>query len=273
MPTGSVSYSTLSRYAQCGYRFYLERVLRLPPQELPPAVRAAAREAAVLDPMTRGSIVHELLEVADLAGPSPDAAAVRERGAARDLELTEQEVADVLGFVGGGARQRRRRARPHRGGAAPRAVLHRGAGARARRAPLLNGVVDVLARTDGGDALVVDYKTDDLGGADPEAVTEELYAIQRRIYALAALRAGAPRVEVVHLYLEFRPARPASARYEAADAGRLEAEVAALAAPLLAGEFPVSERPHRELCATCPGRGGLCRWDDDMTLRPTEEAV
>ena len=50
--------------------------------------------------------------------------------------------------------------------------------------------------------LVLDYKTDRVGDADLEAAVEDGYGVQRRIYALAALRAGAPAVEVVHLYLD-----------------------------------------------------------------------
>ncbi|HVW17335.1 MAG TPA: PD-(D/E)XK nuclease family protein, partial [Solirubrobacteraceae bacterium] len=138
-------------------------------------------------------------------------------------------------------------------------------------APLVNGIVDLLAIEDDGGALVVDYKTDHIGDADPEAVVASGYAIQRTIYALAALRSGAPRVEVVHLFLE-RPAEPAVARYDRADAGALEAQVAARAAGLVERRFPVAETPHRELCATCPGRGGLCSWPEERVLRPLADA-
>src|SRR4051794_37587568 len=134
-------------------------------------------------------------------------------------------------------------------------------------APLLTGYVDLLATEADGTALVVDYKTDHVGDVAPETVVEESYATQRRIYALAALRAGAPRVEVAHLFLE-RPAEPAMARYEAGEADRLEAEVAALASGVLEANFEVTEHPHRELCATCPGRGGLCSWPEEVVLRP-----
>ena len=52
----------------------------------------------------------------------------------------------------------------------------------------------------------------------PGELTREAYSTQRLVYALAALKAGAERVEVAHCYLE-RPDQPAVALYEAADAG------------------------------------------------------
>jgi RecB family exonuclease len=133
---------------------------------------------------------------------------------------------------------------------------------------MLNGVVDVLAREPGGAVLVVDYKTDRVGDADLEAAVEAAYGTQRRIYALAALRAGAPAVEVVHLYLW--PGRAVTASYAAADAPALESELRRAAGGLLAGDFPVATAPHAGLCATCPGRDGLCSWPPAMTDRPLE---
>jgi hypothetical protein len=134
---------------------------------------------------------------------------------------------------------------------------------------MLNGVVDVLAREADGAMLVVDYKTDRVAAADLEVAVEAAYGTQRRIYALAALRAGAPAVEVVHLYLE--PGRAVSARYVAADASALQAQLEQAAAGPLQGEFPVAAVPHAGLCATCPGRDGLCSWPTEVTDRPLEE--
>jgi RecB family exonuclease len=128
------------------------------------------------------------------------------------------------------------------------------------------GYVDLLAEEADGTALVVDYKTNPVEGMDLEALTEADYGLQRRIYALAALRSGAPAVEVVHLYLE-RPAEPVIARYAAADADALEAELLAGAAPLLRGEFPVAEVPHLGLCSGCPARAQLCAHPPELTGR------
>ncbi|HWC25835.1 MAG TPA: PD-(D/E)XK nuclease family protein, partial [Solirubrobacteraceae bacterium] len=136
---------------------------------------------------------------------------------------------------------------------------------------LLTGVVDVLADERGGGRLVVDYKTDALEpGADLAAYVEERYGIQRRVYALAALRSGAARAEVAYAFLE-RPHEPVGARFEPADAERLEDDLLRLARGLLAGEYPVTATPHRELCLTCPGRRALCSYGEDVTLRPRAE--
>jgi ATP-dependent helicase/nuclease subunit A len=90
------------------------------------------------------------------------------------------------------------------------------------------------------------------------------------VYALAALQAGAPRVEVAYCMLE-RPAEPVSARFDSADAPALADALLRLAAGVLAEQWPVAEHPHRELCGDCPGRGALCSWPEAMTLRPAAE--
>ena len=74
---------------------------------------------------------------------------------------------------------------------------------------------DVLARDRIADRLlVVDYKSDRLGGGAPETIVAERYGAQRTIYALAALKLGAADVEVLHLFLEApeEPVQPWSAR-------------------------------------------------------------
>ena len=115
--------------------------------------------------------------------------------------------------------------------------------------------------------LVVDYKTDrvDPGDSLPELVSAS-YGLQRAAYALACLRAGAARVDVAHVYLE-RPDEPVIAGYDAAARAELEAELRDACAGLIAGRFEVSERPYAGLCATCPGRGGLCSHPDELTGR------
>ena len=270
----SLSYTALSRYTQCGYRFYLERILRLPQRDPPPAEAAPGGEPVVagIDALTRGSLAHELLELLaadELRTPSEEE--VRAQAALRDVELRADEVEDLQRLVDAASdndvMRRVHRARSvHHEQSFAVALDDRGA------LPLLNGVVDVLAWENDGGALVVDYKTDRLEGADPEEVVAGSYGLQRRIYALAALRAGATRVEVAHLFLE-RPDAPAVTVYETGDAGALADEILSSAEALLGGAFPVSGRPHRELCATCPGRGGLCSWPEDVVLRPLAEVV
>ncbi len=267
--SGSLSYSSLSEFERCGYRFYLERVLRLPED------RAAGRpleqagpEQAGLDPRSRGTLVHALMETLDFtAGSGPSAAVVLEAAAALGLEPgagEADELAGLLGEAASGSMARRIAAARPVGREYPFAL------ALGEAEPLLNGVIDLLAEQDGV-ALVVDYKSDRVG---PEEVLEELverdYAIQRGLYALAALRRGAERVEVVHWFLA-RPEEPVSAVFEADREPELAARLRALAGRARAGRYGVSQRPHRALCLTCPGRASLCSWDEERTLRGDPE--
>jgi ATP-dependent helicase/nuclease subunit A len=57
------------------------------------------------------------------------------------------------------------------------------------------------------------------------------------------------------------------ARYRAEEVPALEAELATHTTGIRDGVFTVSDRPHRDLCATCPGRGTLCSWPEETTLR------
>ena len=131
----------------------------------------------------------------------------------------------------------------------------------------MNGFVDVIATEPGGGRLIVDYKTDRLDGADPAGVLERDYATQRTVYALAALRDGAPRVDVAYCFLE-RPGEPVVRGYTAADADALAEQVVSLARGVLDERYEVTERPHRDLCADCPGRRALCSYSEERTLAP-----
>jgi len=262
----SLSYSGLQLWRSCGYRFHLQRGLGLPENRderrgAPPGGPGPPPEQAGIEARLRGSLAHEALE----ADPQPDAArdavlAVVER---HEVEVGEDELADLTSLVAAFA-------------ATPLARRVAEAGRVHREQPfafplddaMVNGVVDVLAHEADGTTLVVDYKTDLLApGADLHALVERDYAVQWRIYALAALRAGAPGVEVAYAFL-MRPEEPVSHVRVAADVPALEAELRDLAAGLLAGEYAVSPTPHWDLCAGCPGRGTLCSHPVELTERP-----
>ncbi len=260
----TLSYTTLSELERCGYRYYLERVLHLPENS------ARARSSAEgLEARARGTLVHRLLESVDFAGSaapsSEDVARVaRELG----LRLRRSERDEIVALLDGaltGALAAS--APPARVAAAEQ--LHREhpfAFSLGPDEPLITGVIDLLAREADGGWMVLDYKSDRVGAQeDLEEVIERDYGVQRLLYALAVLRDGAPSVEIVHWFLE-RPHEWASARYGAAERGRLEERLNERIMDATARAFAVAENPHRGLCATCPGRAGLCSWSDAETL-------
>jgi len=268
--TSTLSYTSLTELERCGYRYYLERELGMRED------RAGARSGSGgggLEARARGTIVHGLLETLDFrspGAPTPDAvgAYARELG----TRTSGQEREEIAGLIGGAL------------AAAPAARL---AGAvRVRREypfaftlatggagqALISGVIDLLADEPDGGRLLIDYKSDRVGREeDLGALVAREYGIQRLIYALAVLRDGEPRVEIVHWFLE-RPEEPVSAAFAAADRSQLEDQLAARIHSARARGFAVSEHPHRGLCETCPGRGGLCSWSDAETLRETAVA-
>jgi ATP-dependent helicase/nuclease subunit A len=264
----SLSYTALSELERCGYRFYLERVLGL--EERPAIVRPRDGARAALDPRVRGTIVHALLERVDFAKPqAPTASAAAElarelgaRVAEHDCEqlalLASVAVTAVCDASSPAARL---------ASAADVRREHPFAFSLAAGEPLITGVIDVLARESGGAALVIDYKTDRVSDAEQlDALAERDYGIQRLIYALATLRAGAPAVEIVHWFLE-RRAGWVSATYSASEQGELRARLAERLQRALAQGYAVSQLPHRGLCETCPGRARLCSWNEELTGR------
>ena len=263
-----ISYSALESHRRCGYRFYLERILRLPAtREL-----ASGHGARGLDALTRGTIVHELLEGADLRhGTPPTDGQISARLAAHAAPATVENLDDLrrllTGFLGSPMRARMahaRRVRREVPFAFALATDHEDGGA---RPVLVEGVIDAYCPEAGG-ALVVDYKSDRLAtGQDLEALCHEAYSTQRTVYALAALRAGADRVEVAHVFLE-RPDEPVLTRYEAHARGDLERRLATAVADLHVGRFPPSPDPHAGLCTGCPGRPALCSWSLERTGAP-----
>ena len=266
LPVSRLSYSGLAAYRRCGYRFYLDRALRLPPPDDGPARAARAGHGqGALPAVVRGVVVHQLLEELDFTAPAvPPDERVAETIEATGEPVRPEEVADVRGLVA------RFVASPlaARIGAAERVhaelpfafTLDTGGG----RSLLIDGIVDVHAREPGG-VLVVDYKSDRLDGGEPADRVEGAYSIQQLVYALAALRSGAAQAEIVYCFLE-RPGDPVARTYTAADLPALEAELRDLAAGVSEGRFEPTAEPHRGLCADCPGRPALCSWDEERTL-------
>ncbi|HEX8207397.1 MAG TPA: PD-(D/E)XK nuclease family protein, partial [Solirubrobacteraceae bacterium] len=254
-PVRQLSYTALQQWRRCGYRFYLQRVLRLPEEETP--FVAGRSGAGGLEARVRGSLVHAVLERPD-GDPATALAAVAK---AWGVEATPGDVAEMARLV------ENFRLSPLAARVANARTVHR------ERpftfplgATLLTGVVDVLATEADGTALVVDYKSDRVGDDDLEALVDRDYAVQRAAYALAALRAGHDSVEVAYAFLE-RPAEPVTRRFTHTDADDLRAELASDAAGALGNAFPVAQEPHIDLCAGCPGRRALCVHPEELTGR------
>ncbi len=268
-PVSRVSYSSLESYRRCGYRFYLERGLGLPGSE--PAPADAPRAATVLEGSheqrlpgrVRGSAVHALLERIDFSAPAvPDAAEIEASVVAHGEQPEARDVEEIAAMIGGLLESDL--SRRIAGATGVHSELAFGYTLTAHgRGLLVTGIVDVRA-VEADRVLIIDYKSDRLEGREPAALVAEAYATQRMIYALAALRGGAERVEVAYSVLE-RPAEPIATVYEHADADALEARLTELAAGVIEGRFEPSEQPHIGLCGGCPGRAALCHWEPERT--------
>ena len=241
-----LSYSALSLFERCSYRYFAERVIGLRTAEgagsIPGHEGLAATEI--------GDAVHALLERVDLPAPAvPEdlAAIVR----ARYPAATDEEVERIRGFVAAYCESELAARIARLEGAAaevPFAFEHDGV--------LLHGRLDVLHRDPGSRRLmVVDYKTNVLEEGGPEEIVERDYRLQRLVYALACFRAGAREVEVVYQFLE-RPDLPVTDWYKIEDAPALEAELSAAIAAIQAGEFRPT--PDEVVCADCPARDVVC---------------
>jgi ATP-dependent exoDNAse (exonuclease V) beta subunit len=286
----ALSYSSLTEYRRCGYRFYMERVLGLPPGSDEQAGRGGRRpdetgvpgdrtevagdatgmpgdetqlpgEESALSAAERGVLAHALLEQFDFTAPQRPAAEVVNKAAARvnvPVPLDE-EVADlVMLFAQSPLAARLAEAAWIRREQRFAFVLEDG--------PMITGVLDVIAGEPGERMLVVDYKTDRLEGLEVEQLVASAYSTQRLVYALAALRAGAVEVEVAHAFLEC-PDHPATATFARAEMGRLERELQDLADAIARREFIVTGHPGRAICPGCPAEGSLCPWPLEMTRR------
>jgi ATP-dependent exoDNAse (exonuclease V) beta subunit len=194
--------------------------------------------------------VHRLLEVVPLADPRAPSREELERAVrAWYPTVTEAELDRIAGLVDAYCRSdlaARLRDLPGAQPERPFAFEHDGV--------LLHGRLDVLWRDDGL-ALVVDYKSNVLDGADPEAIVDAEYRLQRLVYALACLRSGAREAEVVYQFLE-RPEVLVSATFTSGDVPELEGELSEAIARIRAGDFRPT--PSEFACAGCPALDVVC---------------
>jgi ATP-dependent exoDNAse (exonuclease V) beta subunit len=236
----SLSFTALSLFEQCSYRYYIQRIAGLREERgtMPGASGLAATEV--------GDAVHRLLETVDLQAPViPDVDVVRGWYPA----VTDEELDRIRAFVATYCDSDLARrvaalegARPER----PFAFEHDGV--------LLRGRLDMLWLS-GARALVLDYKTNTLEEGSPEEIVEADYRLQRLVYALACFRAGADEVEVVYAFLE-RPDAVVSTTFSRDRLPELEAELSAAVARINAGEFVPT--PSEFTCSGCPALDVVC---------------
>ncbi|MGZ4359765.1 MAG: UvrD-helicase domain-containing protein, partial [Gaiellaceae bacterium] len=244
----SLSFTALSLFSRCSYRYYVQRVLGLRPVERRPA--AEDETVRGLAGVEVGSAVHAALEQVDLRVPAP---LEREQLVALVRGCyplaTDEDLARIERLVESYCRSdlaRRVAEMPGVEVERPFAFEHHGV--------LLHGRLDVLARGD-GHAFVLDYKTNQLAERSPEEVVAHEYALQRLVYALACFRAGAEEVEIVYCFLEQPDALVARA-FRAQEVPELEAELAAAVDLINAGDFRPT--PSELVCADCPALGLVC---------------
>jgi ATP-dependent helicase/nuclease subunit A len=257
----TMSYTALAELERCGYRYYLERVLHLPEN------RAAAHEDRTrsgIEARTRGTIAHALLESIDFSRPRAPSgqdvlAAAQRIGVSVGAEEREEIATLLAGALTAEPAKRLADARRRR-------VEHPFAFVLGPEQPLVTGVLDLIAEQHDGSRLIVDYKSDRLiGGEDLEMLVKRDYGIQRLLYALAAIEDDAREVEVAHWFLE-RPSTWVSARFSAHEQPHLREQLLDRVGKAREAGFAVTKEPHRGICLTCPGRGGLCSWGETRTM-------
>ena len=235
-----LSFTALSTFEQCSYKYYALYVARM--AERRPEHRGGDGGLRATEV---GDAVHRLLEQVDLAAPAaPDLEQVR----VWYPTVSDEELERIGAFVASycdSELARRISALPV---AKERRFTFEHDGV------LLNGFLDVL-HVDGPRALVLDYKTNLLGESSPEEIVEADYALQRLVYALACFRAGAEDVEVVYHFLE-RADAVVSTRFSRDQIAELEAELSAGIARIHAGEFRPT--PSDFACAGCPALDLVC---------------
>jgi ATP-dependent helicase/nuclease subunit A len=239
-----LSFTALSLFERCSYRYYAERVAGMRERDASGGVPGLEGLGAT----ELGSVVHAVLEHLDLTAPRvPDD--LEERVRAEWPAATEENLERIREHVAAYCDSELSARVAALGGAAAErhfTFLH--------DSVLLHGYLDVF-HSDGSRAVVVDYKTNLLEELEPAAVVESDYRLQRLVYALACLRTGVEEAEVVYQFLE-RPDEPVSRVFTRAEIPALEAELSAAIERIQAGDFRPT--PSESVCAGCPALDLVC---------------
>ena len=266
---GGLSYSALSAFERCGYRFYVERVLGISTPEEPAIAERPGEgdeDAGVADARHRfgpGVATQSLLErSASRAWREPGADEVEVALRAEGLEPSPELIAKVSGLVAAWLRS------PLQAELADARVRAEVPFVLPVGGTQIRGSIDLLAERGDGSICVVDYKTDRLDGADPAEIAER-YSVQRDLYALAAATRGTP-VETAYVFLE-RPDQPVRAEFDPDALAAARKRVEGILGRLESAEFAVTDRPHRALCHDCPARERLCSHEPDAQFRDSPD--
>jgi ATP-dependent helicase/nuclease subunit A len=242
----SLSYSAISLFDRCSYRYFAERVVGLRPDES--KLRRASEGESGLAATELGDAVHMLLEEVDLREPAPPPE-LGELVRGRYPDVSDEELERIRAFLGAYCEsQLAARLAGLESAEAERPFTFEHDGV------LFHGRLDVFHR-EGIRAVVVDYKTNWLEEGSPAEIVERDYRLQRVIYALACFRAGAEEVEVVYQFLG-APDELVTVCYKVAEVEALEAELSEAIARIQAGEFRPT--PSEFVCADCPALDLVC---------------
>jgi ATP-dependent helicase/nuclease subunit A len=274
VPSRPLSYTAISAYKECPYRFYLERVLGIQKSEPASLLSTGTEDHGQDEGTARGAAVHALLEWSQANGWAvPSEELVLRHATAAGLTASPQRPSIYDGSRGL-AEELLEPVRKWLDSPLRQRIGEEATRVRAE-VPLLLGVgdtvlrgsIDLLVEREGAPPLVLDYKTDRLGGTAP-AERAAHYEVQRSIYALAVAEAlGAGDVEVAYLFLE-RPDEPAISTLGAAEMATARKNLEETIAQISRGEFPVAapEQRHWSLCRGCPALRGLCSGPESADL-------
>jgi ATP-dependent helicase/nuclease subunit A len=236
-----LSFTALSTFEQCSYKYYALRVAGMAERRPEHRVGEGGLRATEV-----GDAVHRLLEQVDLHAPAaPDLEQVREWYPI----VSDEELERIRVFVASYCDSELARRV-----AALSSIEKERHFTFEHDGVLLHGYLDVL-HLDGRRALVVDYKTNLVGDASPDEIVATDYRLQRLVYALACFRAGADEVEVAYHFLE-RPDAVAATSFTREQVPELEAELSEAIARIQAGEFRPT--PSDFACAGCPALDLVC---------------
>jgi ATP-dependent helicase/nuclease subunit A len=256
-----VSFSALAAYLRCPQQFYLEHLLGLTLTE-----EGLAREEddagswphSLLDPEEQhagrdvGLLVHALLEWAPATGEPPATAALldeaqgwqRQTGVHLSREALERATELTRAFWSS----------PLAAGLSAPSARREAPFFFAQAETVVSGIMDIVF-IDDGCWHIVDYKTNALSGRSPSELATD-YRLQGVVYRLAALRAGAPAVQMDFVFLE-RPGDPVMVRSGPEDMASLAEELDEALAGLRQGHFPAIGGENCGRCSVASLCGGM----------------